>query len=76
MVCNLIRLLLLPLINFLICLDFLIDILLKHRNIMLEIKNPILVQKVVHLLIHSFDDMVANIIALVRHDLEHADLHV
>ena len=56
--------------------DILIDILLHHRNVMLKVEDSKLVQEVVHVLIHSFDDMVPNIVGLVRTYLEHAYLHV
>ena len=69
------------LINLLvICINLryniLIDILLQDGNIMLQVNYLILVQEVVHVLIHTLDDMVTNFIILVGADLEHPLLHV
>ena len=43
---------------------------------MLQVEDPVLVQEVIHVLVHALDDVVSDLIVLIRTNLEHADFHI
>ena len=58
-------------ITLLPCIDILVHIRLARRNIILEIHNIHLINKVIHFLIHALDEMVPDVTVAAVESLLH-----
>lgn len=56
--------------------QLLVDVGLSQRDVVLEIRQVMLIQQVVHLGVHAFHNVVAHLVAWVRLHLHNALLHI
>lgn len=57
-------------------IKILVHILLAKWNVILEINEKILVEEVIHFVIHSFYYMISNIVTIFRDSLKLTKLHI